>query len=217
MSRAGVKIHIQRINGDFHKKVNVFSDGSFFFSGLPIGDYLVYVDSTQQNILSCKSDPPVYNITVKSVEDGDYIDGLEFQLVPGEQIGEYDHLAKKENSDDNNLLTDLSHNYFPYTNKQEYMPSKRMVAYLKGILEMFEEKSEADILVAAYIKQSGDRNADTELIAKRVDVVANYLIEKGVPKENIITKSEIVYKQFSNMEISDEELGNGIINIQIIE
>jgi outer membrane protein OmpA-like peptidoglycan-associated protein len=78
----GVKIHIVGKNGKFSTVVSVFSDGSYFYSGLPIGDYNIYVDSLQLKILDSKSEPPYIDLTIKPLADGDYVTGLGFTIFP---------------------------------------------------------------------------------------------------------------------------------------
>lgn len=80
--QGGLKIHIKSKNSNYSTIVNVFSDGSYFFSGLPVGEYHVFVDSLQLNILKCTSKPTSYNLKIEPLAEGDYRSNINFELSP---------------------------------------------------------------------------------------------------------------------------------------
>jgi len=82
VGQGGLKLHIVSKSSDFTTVVKVFSDGSFFYNGLPVGDYEIFIDDKQLEILSCTSEPQTIAFTVKPMSDGDYIDNLNFQIKP---------------------------------------------------------------------------------------------------------------------------------------
>lgn len=82
--QAGVKVHVMRKDSSFYEKLPVFSDGSFYLVGVPPGDYIAWVDSAQKSILNVKSNPEQLAFTVKKSTDGDYLDGLDFELLTQE-------------------------------------------------------------------------------------------------------------------------------------
>ncbi len=61
------------------------SDGYIYYLGLAPGDYFACVDSVQLNNLGFTADPPCRDFTIKPVEDGDIVDGLDF-ILKSEQI-----------------------------------------------------------------------------------------------------------------------------------
>jgi len=60
------------------------SDGYIYYLGLAPGDYFACVDSLQLNNLGFTADPPCREFTVKPVEDGDIVDGIDFVLKSGQ-------------------------------------------------------------------------------------------------------------------------------------
>jgi hypothetical protein len=76
----GLNLEIASVDGDFRKSINVFNDGSFYYMGLPPGEYIAYVDSTQLEILNVEQDPPVLKFKIRITKDGDYVEGLRILL-----------------------------------------------------------------------------------------------------------------------------------------
>ncbi|MFZ1082528.1 MAG: SPOR domain-containing protein [Candidatus Kryptoniota bacterium] len=76
----GLILEIKSVNSDLQKTVNVFGDGSFYYMGLPPGEYEAYVDSSQLAILDLESDPPILTFQVKPTKEGDYVEGLKIFL-----------------------------------------------------------------------------------------------------------------------------------------
>jgi SPOR domain len=79
---AGLTLEIKSIAGGMVRTISVFNDGSFYYMGLPPGEYEARVDSAQLAVLGVYADPEVLNFTVKPTEDGDVIDGLTIMLRP---------------------------------------------------------------------------------------------------------------------------------------
>ena len=77
---AGLTLEIKSLSGGKDRSVNVFNDGSFYYMGLPPGDYEAYVDPTQLRVLEVVSDPPSLHFTVKPSIDGDFVEGLKMVL-----------------------------------------------------------------------------------------------------------------------------------------
>lgn len=229
-AQGGLKIHIVAKDDSFARKVNVFSDGSYFYVGLPIGKYKVYVDSTQQDILNCFSEPAIREFSIKSTPDGDYVSNLDFTLRPITEISEGDRLVtaapsnpsiesipprQGDSSETGNQYT--ARRYFGYSSLKEFMPTKEMVAYLKEIIAYHKEDPDANILVAAYILDKNSAPESKELVDKRTDVVVNYLISNGVDVNYILANAEIISDKETIPGISIEKLEPGIVNIQIVK
>jgi len=77
---SGIDIHVQSIDGKYLKDIRVFADGSFYQIGVPHGNYIAYVDSTQLGILGASCDPPIRPFEVKITANGDYVEGMKFLL-----------------------------------------------------------------------------------------------------------------------------------------
>jgi hypothetical protein len=74
------------------------SDGYFDFMGLPPGDYVARPDSVQLNNLDLRADPPFRNFTIKTLEQGDIVGGIEFilQEKPVEPVRVHDEEPEQE-------------------------------------------------------------------------------------------------------------------------
>ncbi len=80
---AGLKLILENKETDEIIEVRTYSDGSYYEYPIRPGDYNVRVDKTQlETILQLKSIPDSIDFTVKAIEEGDFIDGLNFKLVP---------------------------------------------------------------------------------------------------------------------------------------
>ena len=79
---AGLKVHLKAVDADLQVDLPTFSDGTFYHMGLPPGQYLVQVDSTQLAILGVSSHPATRTFTVHETPAGDLVEGLDFVLVP---------------------------------------------------------------------------------------------------------------------------------------
>jgi hypothetical protein len=76
----GIEVHVQSVDDKYHKNIRVFADGSFYQMGVPPGNYIAYVDSTQLGILGASCDPPIRLFNVRVTAEGDYIEGMKFLL-----------------------------------------------------------------------------------------------------------------------------------------
>ncbi len=76
----GLSLEIRSLDSTFRKTVSVFGDGSFYYMGLPPGEYEAYVDSSQLAILDLASDPPILTFRIKATKEGDYVEGLKIFL-----------------------------------------------------------------------------------------------------------------------------------------
>jgi hypothetical protein len=76
----GIEIHVKSVDDKYIKNVRVFADGTFYQIGIPPGKYVIYVDSTQLDVLGASCNPPIHSFDVKITAEGDYIEGLNFLL-----------------------------------------------------------------------------------------------------------------------------------------
>lgn len=77
----GMKVHIEGLDNDFKASITVFSDGSYFYSGLPLGNFKVYLDSIQLGVLKSYTIPEFQQITVVKKPDGDFIGHVDLTIV----------------------------------------------------------------------------------------------------------------------------------------
>ncbi len=76
----GLTLEIRTISADFQKSVVIFSDGTFYYMGMPPGKYIAYVDSSQLSMLGIVADPAVLTFEVRPTKSGDYVEGLQILL-----------------------------------------------------------------------------------------------------------------------------------------
>lgn len=77
----GIDVHIQSTDGKYNKSIRVFSDGSFYQTGIPPGNYIAFVDPIQLNILGAICSPSSHPFNVRITANGDYIEGMNFILT----------------------------------------------------------------------------------------------------------------------------------------
>jgi len=57
------------------------SDGYIYYLGLVPGEYVARIDSVQLSRLDFTVDPPEIKFTIKTLEEGDIVDGIDFVLT----------------------------------------------------------------------------------------------------------------------------------------
>lgn len=76
----GLRVYYVNTATGERKEVISFFDGSFYAMEVPPGTYRMYPDSTQLDILKSDSHPAFIDFEIKSVPEGDFIAGLNFDL-----------------------------------------------------------------------------------------------------------------------------------------
>ncbi len=84
----GLKVTLKSTDNDFIKELRTFSDGSFYEYEVPPGDYELFVDQNQLDLLGVKSNPVKLNFTVNAIPEGDFVEGLSLILLPTEETEE---------------------------------------------------------------------------------------------------------------------------------
>jgi hypothetical protein len=79
---AGLKLHLRSVSADIEADLVTFSDGTFYHMGVPPGRYVLQVDSTQLELLGTVAEPSVRTFEVRESASGDFIERLDFVLVP---------------------------------------------------------------------------------------------------------------------------------------
>ena len=85
---SGVRLFLKAKESNYEKEMQTFSDGSFYAYEVPPGEYSLKVDSTQLDFLDARSDPSEIDFEVESLAEGDYVDGLNFNILPLEDTSE---------------------------------------------------------------------------------------------------------------------------------
>ncbi|MEX0719365.1 MAG: SPOR domain-containing protein [Balneolaceae bacterium] len=79
---AGLKLLLEKQDNDFMQEIRTFSDGSFYAYEIPPGEYEIKIDSSQLNILNSKASPGMRRFEVKAIPEGDFVEKLNFLLLP---------------------------------------------------------------------------------------------------------------------------------------
>lgn len=79
---AGLRLLLSQVNGDHFEEIRTFSDGSYYAYEMPPGEYKLVVDPGNLERLGTKSVPDTLKFEVKAVPEGDFVEGLNFLLVP---------------------------------------------------------------------------------------------------------------------------------------
>lgn len=78
----GLKLILKSKTKDYQKELRTFSDGSFYDYEIPPGEYELFVDSNQLEILNVSATPGVLDFVVNAIPDGDFVEGLQITLTP---------------------------------------------------------------------------------------------------------------------------------------
>lgn len=80
--QSGVKIHfINKNDSTISYTVPVFSDGSYFKTGVVPGQYRAFVDTVQLAILNSVSNTGFVDLVIKESEEGDVVSNLNFEIA----------------------------------------------------------------------------------------------------------------------------------------
>lgn len=77
---AGLRLNLLEESGKYEAIVRTFSDGSFYQFEVPPGNYVMTVDTMQLGILQSRSIPDTIRFTMRSLPDGDFVEGLFFKI-----------------------------------------------------------------------------------------------------------------------------------------
>ncbi|MFY0683061.1 MAG: hypothetical protein JXR20_00810 [Balneola sp.] len=78
----GIRLFLNNTDQNTVQELRTFSDGSFYAYEIPPGNYELSIDPSQLNILNSKSLPSKVSFDIKALADGDFVEGLEFMIVP---------------------------------------------------------------------------------------------------------------------------------------
>lgn len=84
----GLRLDLKETSGRYEAVIRTFSDGSFYQFEVPPGNYTLTVDTLQLRILQSRSVPDTVRFTLRSLPDGDFIDGLyvKLQFIEGPPV-----------------------------------------------------------------------------------------------------------------------------------
>ncbi len=85
---SGVRLYLESNYEDssnrnpHREEIRTFSDGSFYTYEVPPGKYNLFIDPNQLEFLKVNSQPDTLQLEVQSLAQGDFIEGLNFTVVP---------------------------------------------------------------------------------------------------------------------------------------
>ncbi len=97
----GVRLFLSNKVNDEVLEIRTFSDGSFYSYEIPPGKYRLRIDQNQLDVLQASSDPEFIDFEIKALAEGDFIEGMIFNIIPDGVIPEEDKI------NENAILTDL--------------------------------------------------------------------------------------------------------------
>ena len=76
----GLTVHVRGVTTSFEKELRTFADGSYYLYRVAPGEYEVYPDSAQLQMLALTADPPVRRLVVKGSAESALIENVDFVL-----------------------------------------------------------------------------------------------------------------------------------------
>jgi outer membrane protein OmpA-like peptidoglycan-associated protein len=184
VGQGGLKVHILSEDSTFTSAVEVFSDGSFYTMGVPIGKYTMFVDTVQLKLLKSVSIPSTLNFEVKPTIDGDYISQLEFLIIPKSKL-QQDLLAG----------TQESIGAFKAASEYEAQNQQKAGLTLPDIADSANVDKEAEIPKSAIVPPVPTENVAVKTDTVKSDSPVNLMSEDSYEQElrnNIIAQNQIV-------------------------
>lgn len=85
----GLRLYMRQVNTPpgsepFTEEIRTFSDGSFYTYEIPPGEYTLEADPSQLNFLNVVPEQEKLEFEVKTLAEGDFIEGLEIVLLPSD-------------------------------------------------------------------------------------------------------------------------------------
>lgn len=103
----GLRVYISSADQSYLEEMRTFNDGSFYAYEVPPGDYQLYIDGKQLNFLNAVSRPDTMQVEIKATADGDFVEGLNFVVVPASDTSRTDKkIIASEDQESDSLKTD---------------------------------------------------------------------------------------------------------------
>ncbi|MDX1618704.1 MAG: SPOR domain-containing protein [Balneolaceae bacterium] len=78
----GLRVYLDSDSTSHFEEMRTFNDGTFYAYEVPPGPYSLYIDQQQLDILDAISEPDTMKITIEPKPEGDFLEGLEFKIIP---------------------------------------------------------------------------------------------------------------------------------------
>lgn len=180
---SGLRVHVDQVDGDYGTTLSTFSDGSFYYLGLPPGMYEARVDSAQLEILSATSAPIVRRFEVRTTKMGDIVEGIDFSLEPvltGSPTTTAPSQADTAEVNARDVVVARIHFRF-----DEHTLSSRQMGELDRVARMLRRDSSKMIRIAGHTDSIGPDAYNFQLSMKRAQYVADHLVAQGIVPSRI--------------------------------
>ncbi len=139
------------------------SDGYIYYLGFEPGEYLARVDTGQLNNLNFTADPPQIEFTIKTLKEGDIVDGIDFVLTdntikkkPDKEISDP---FEQELTPEERILAGYGNTFVPYKRKivpveKTFIPiKKRTLLNTKGLIYTIQLSESRTFVNPAYFEE----------------------------------------------------------------
>ncbi len=213
--QSGVKIHfVNKKDSTVSYTVPVFSDGSYFKTGVVPGEYVAYVDTLQLAILNSVSNTGYVDLVIKETEEGDVVSNLNFEIAgKTARMGQYASAAKgagipkdeeKQKVQDNPDAT----RYTVPDSALVPQPTPEPVA-TEEVAEVPQKKAKATYPGNRTIQFTGTKAASLSKDAiKYLDQLAEYLKSNPNARMKITGFTDNFGTKESNLEVSIKRAEN---------
>lgn len=82
VGQGGLRLLLKAVDKEFQTVVRTMSDGNFYVMDLAPGKYTMEIDPIQLGFLNVVCVPEKINFEIKTLAEGDYVEGLNMTLVP---------------------------------------------------------------------------------------------------------------------------------------
>lgn len=241
----GIKLHLNSTDGTFTRSFPVFNDGSFYFLGVPPGDYELRLDSLQMELINSYSIPEFIKFTVPRSIDGTFVQNLNFEifskyivvidsdeknqvLAEDKLQSDLDKIEKFEETKDNITIEPkapkIEIDIDPLVKKQFYFSdirdvaiTKQMKEYLDKLIIFLNYNKTATVLIVGHTDSFGSLEETQKISEKRAESAMKYLIDRGIDKSRILIRGEGSRNPIASNLTPDGRKKNRRIEIQIIE
>ena len=211
---SGLRVYLDAKDGSFSREMQTFNDGAFYAYEVPPGSYNLYVDDKQLQFLDAVSQPDTMDVQVEALAEGDFVEGLNFTVIPRQDSTEKRKpiIGERKESPSDSAMTDRNPTYYKVQLASfRTLPKSRAVALNAGnrLGDTFSEIRNTN--TELYAIRSGPIADRKEAIDKIVDYHGkNYENAALVILDRRITKAvsepatvSIRLGQFETMEAAD--------------
>lgn len=170
-SLGGLRLKLTSLDTDFVASIRTFRDGSFYQMDIPPGKYALMADRIQLELLGLIQESGAYEVEVKKVPNGDFIQGIEIILISNTQNEEgitYDgntqNLNERQKVYEEELRFDLARALTYFTSAQQsyyLLRYDRALDYIENSLALFVT-SHALSVKGSILYSMGDQQGAAE-------------------------------------------------------